>query len=104
MTAFHITIELFLHLFLGGFCAVFVDSIAGRGRLIALPVLLSVCFLMLEVKIEGLLPGLRKNQILSFFIRHEPLCLSHLTEGAMINVGVNFTNASQVIVNYWAKA
>lgn len=42
MATFDITIELFSILFLGGFCAGFVDSIAGGGGLIALPVLLSV--------------------------------------------------------------
>lgn len=42
MTSFHITIEIFVTLFLGGFSAGFVDSIAGGGGLISLPVLLSV--------------------------------------------------------------
>jgi uncharacterized membrane protein YfcA len=42
MTTFDITIEIFVILFLGGFSAGFVDSIAGGGGLISLPVLLSV--------------------------------------------------------------
>ena len=42
MTTFDITIEIFIILFLGGFSAGFVDSIAGGGGLISLPVLLSV--------------------------------------------------------------
>jgi uncharacterized membrane protein YfcA len=41
MTSFDITIEIFVILFLGGFSAGFVDSIAGGGGLISLPVLLS---------------------------------------------------------------
>lgn len=42
MASFDVTIEIFLILFLGGFSAGFVDSIAGGGGLISLPVLLSV--------------------------------------------------------------
>jgi uncharacterized membrane protein YfcA len=42
MTSFNITIDIFAILFLGGFFAGFVDSIAGGGGLISLPVLLSV--------------------------------------------------------------
>jgi uncharacterized membrane protein YfcA len=42
MTSFNITIDIFGILFLGGFSAGFVDSIAGGGGLISLPVLLSV--------------------------------------------------------------
>ena len=42
MPEFEITIPIFLILFVGGFCAGFVDSIAGGGGLISLPVLLSV--------------------------------------------------------------
>ncbi|MGD9224818.1 MAG: TSUP family transporter, partial [Desulfobacteraceae bacterium] len=42
MIYFDITIEIFIILFLGGFAAGFVDSIAGGGGLISLPVLLSV--------------------------------------------------------------
>ncbi|MGD8846400.1 MAG: TSUP family transporter [Desulfobacteraceae bacterium] len=42
MISFDITIEIFIILFLGGFAAGFVDSIAGGGGLISLPVLLSV--------------------------------------------------------------
>lgn len=42
MASFDITIEIFILLFLGGMSAGFVDSIAGGGGLIALPVLLSV--------------------------------------------------------------
>lgn len=42
MATFDVTIEIFLILFLGGFSAGFVDSIAGGGGLISLPVLLSV--------------------------------------------------------------
>ncbi|PIE33920.1 hypothetical protein CSA56_09530 [candidate division KSB3 bacterium] len=38
----HITYEMFGLLFLGGLCAGFVDSIAGGGGLIALPVILSL--------------------------------------------------------------
>jgi len=41
MTHIHITPEIFTLLFLIGFCAGFVDSIAGGGGLIALPALLS---------------------------------------------------------------
>jgi uncharacterized membrane protein YfcA len=42
MAEFVMTIPVFVILVLGGFCAGFVDSIAGGGGLIALPVLLSV--------------------------------------------------------------
>lgn len=42
MGSFEITIDIFAILFMGGFCAGFVDSIAGGGGLISLPVLLSV--------------------------------------------------------------
>lgn len=42
MTSFDITIDIFFILFVGGFSAGFVDSIAGGGGLISLPVLLSV--------------------------------------------------------------
>ncbi len=42
MISFQMTPEMFLFLFLIGFCAGFVDSIAGGGGLIALPALLSV--------------------------------------------------------------
>jgi uncharacterized membrane protein YfcA len=42
MPEFEITFSIFIILFLGGFCAGFVDSIAGGGGLISLPVLLSV--------------------------------------------------------------
>lgn len=42
MASFDVTIEIFLILFLGGFSAGFVDSIAGGGGLISLPVLLFV--------------------------------------------------------------
>jgi uncharacterized membrane protein YfcA len=42
MALFEVTIEIFLILFLGGFFAGFVDSIAGGGGLISLPVLLFV--------------------------------------------------------------
>ncbi len=42
MPEFEISIPVFGILFLGGFCAGFVDSIAGGGGLISLPVLLSV--------------------------------------------------------------
>ena len=42
MPEFEITFSIFLILFFGGFCAGFVDSIAGGGGLISLPVLLSV--------------------------------------------------------------
>lgn len=42
MPSFEMTIEIFVVLFLGGFAAGFVDSIAGGGGLISLPVLLSV--------------------------------------------------------------
>ncbi len=42
MPEFEVTIPIFLILFSGGFCAGFVDSIAGGGGLISLPVLLSV--------------------------------------------------------------
>ena len=42
MPAFEITADIFIILFLGGFCAGFVDSIAGGGGLISLPVLLAV--------------------------------------------------------------
>ena len=42
MASFDITIEIFVILFLGGFAAGFVDSIAGGGGLISLPVLLSI--------------------------------------------------------------
>ena len=41
MASFDLTIEIFIFLFLGGFSAGFVDSIAGGGGLISLPVLLS---------------------------------------------------------------
>lgn len=42
MTSLDITIDIFAMLFVGGFAAGFVDSIAGGGGLISLPVLLSV--------------------------------------------------------------
>lgn len=42
MASFDVTIEIFLILFLGGFSAGFVDSIAGGGGLISLPLLLFV--------------------------------------------------------------
>jgi uncharacterized membrane protein YfcA len=42
MPEFEITFSIFIILFFGGFCAGFVDSIAGGGGLISLPVLLSV--------------------------------------------------------------
>jgi uncharacterized protein len=42
MSSFEISIEIFGILFLGGFSAGFVDSIAGGGGLISLPVLLAV--------------------------------------------------------------
>lgn len=42
MPEFELTIPIFMILFSGGFCAGFVDSIAGGGGLISLPVLLSV--------------------------------------------------------------
>lgn len=42
MSGFEITFSLFAVLVFGGFCAGFVDSIAGGGGLISLPVLLSV--------------------------------------------------------------
>lgn len=42
MPEFEVTLPIFLILFSGGFCAGFVDSIAGGGGLIALPVLLSI--------------------------------------------------------------
>ena len=42
MPDFEISFSIFTLLFLGGFCAGFVDSIAGGGGLISLPVLLSV--------------------------------------------------------------
>ena len=42
MAEYEITIPVFMILFLGGFCAGFVDSIAGGGGLISLPVLLSI--------------------------------------------------------------
>lgn len=41
--------------------------------------------------------------ILSFFILHEPLRLSLLAGGAMVIIGVYFTNASQVIANLGVK-
>jgi len=42
MISFQMTPEMFIFLFFTGFCAGFVDSIAGGGGLIALPALLSV--------------------------------------------------------------
>jgi uncharacterized membrane protein YfcA len=42
MPAFELTTDIFIILFIGGFCAGFVDSIAGGGGLISLPVLLAV--------------------------------------------------------------
>jgi uncharacterized membrane protein YfcA len=42
MPDIEVTVPIFLILFSGGFCAGFVDSIAGGGGLIALPLLLSV--------------------------------------------------------------
>ena len=39
--------------------------------------------------------------VLSYFILHEPLSLSLVFGGAMVIVGVCFTNASQVIVDFW---
>ncbi len=42
MPEIEVTIPIFLILFSGGFCAGFVDSIAGGGGLISLPILLSV--------------------------------------------------------------
>lgn len=42
MASIHITTDIFALLFIAGFCAGFVDSIAGGGGLISLPVLLSV--------------------------------------------------------------
>ena len=42
MASFDMTVGIFIILFIGGFSAGFVDSIAGGGGLISLPVLLSV--------------------------------------------------------------
>ena len=42
MPEFEMTFSIFILLFFGGFCAGFVDSIAGGGGLVSLPVLLSV--------------------------------------------------------------